>query len=33
MIALLFLLYVGFALLDKSNPADYWKWVFGIIGL
>lgn len=33
MIALLFLLYVGFALLDKSNPADYWKWVFGVIGL
>ncbi|PZM86889.1 MAG: hypothetical protein DLD55_04235 [candidate division SR1 bacterium] len=33
MIVLLFLVYVVFALLNKTSPADYWKWIFGVIGL
>lgn len=33
MIVLLFLLYAIFALLNKSSPADYWKRIFGLIGL
>lgn len=33
MVVLLFLVYVIFAVLNKTSPADYWKRIFGIIGL
>ena len=32
-IVLLFLLYVIFAVLNQSSPAEYWKWAFWITGL
>ena len=32
-IVLLFLLYVIFAVLNQSNPAEYWKWIFWVLGL
>ena len=32
-IVLLFLLYVIFAVLNQSSPAEYWKWAFWIAGL
>ena len=32
-IVLLFLLYVIFALLNQSSPAEYWKWIFWCAGL
>ena len=32
-IVLLFLLYVIFALLNQSSPAEYWKWIFWWAGL
>lgn len=33
MVVLLFLVYVIFALLNKTSTADYWKRIFGVIGL
>ena len=32
-IVLLFLLYVIFAVLNQSSPAEYWNWAFWIAGL